>query len=134
MTQALVAADRADEVEAVAVALLFSFLDPAHERRVRDAFRRVAPDLHVSVSSDICPEFREYERTCTTVMNAYVMPKVDRLVARLDRRLRAILERLAHGHADAEDDDGGGDSNQPAEDTGAALATPADAGNGAHGV
>ena len=76
-------------VEAVAVTLLFSFLSPGHEQRIRDVFRRRAPDLHVSLSSDICPEFREYERTCTTVMNAYVMPKVDRLVQRLERELVA---------------------------------------------
>jgi N-methylhydantoinase A len=76
-------------VEAVAVALLFSFLAPAHERALRDALRRHAPGVHVSLSSDVCPEFREYERTSTTVMNAYVMPKVDRLVARLERDLAA---------------------------------------------
>jgi N-methylhydantoinase A len=76
-------------VEAVAVTLLFSFLSPGHEQRIRDVFHRRAPDLHVSLSSDICPEFREYERTCTTVMNAYVMPKVDRLVERLERELVA---------------------------------------------
>ena len=74
-------------VESVAVVLLFSFLAPAHERRIRDALAREAPGLHVSLSSEVCPEFREYERTCTTVMNAYVMPKVHGLVARLDAEL-----------------------------------------------
>jgi N-methylhydantoinase A len=76
-------------VESVAVSLLFSFLAPDHERRLRDALAREAPGLHVSLSSDVCPEFREYERTCTTVMNAYVMPKVHRLVERLDAALAA---------------------------------------------
>jgi N-methylhydantoinase A len=76
-------------VESVAVALLFSFLAPAHERRIREALAREAPGLHVSLSSDVCPEFREYERTLTTVMNAYVMPKVNGLVARLDAELSA---------------------------------------------
>jgi N-methylhydantoinase A len=80
-------------VESVAVALLFSFLTPAHERRIRDALARESPGLHVSLSSDVCPEFREYERTCTTVMNAYVMPKIHGLVARLDAELAAA--RLA---------------------------------------
>ena len=80
-------------VESVAVALLFSFLAPAHERRIRDALARESPGLHVSLSSDVCPEFREYERTCTTVMNAYVMPKIHGLVARLDAELAAA--RLA---------------------------------------
>jgi N-methylhydantoinase A len=76
-------------VESVAVALLFSFVSPVHERRLRDALGRLAPGLHVSLSSAVCPEFREYERTCTTVMNAYVMPKVHRLVERLEAELGA---------------------------------------------
>jgi N-methylhydantoinase A len=74
-------------VEAVAVCLLFSFLDPAHERRIGAALAARAPELHVTLSSDICPEFREYERGCTTAMNAYVMPKIHRLAARLESRL-----------------------------------------------
>ncbi len=76
-------------VESVAVALLFSFLAPDHERRLREALAAAAPGLHVSLSSDVCPEFREYERTCTTVMNAYVMPAVHRLAERLEAELRA---------------------------------------------
>ncbi|HSD77091.1 MAG TPA: hydantoinase/oxoprolinase family protein, partial [Solirubrobacteraceae bacterium] len=76
-------------VESVAIALLFSFVAPAHERQLRAALAREAPGLHVSLSSDVCPEFREYERTCTTAMNAYVMPKVHRLVARLEAELTA---------------------------------------------
>jgi N-methylhydantoinase A len=77
------------DVEAVAVAFLFSFAAPDHERRIRAALARVAPGLHVSLSSDVCPEFREYERTCTTVMNAYVMPRVHRLAERLEAELAA---------------------------------------------
>ncbi|HZS34269.1 MAG TPA: hydantoinase/oxoprolinase family protein [Methylomirabilota bacterium] len=76
-------------VDAVAVALLFSFLAPAHEERLRAAIARAAPGLHVSLSSGICPEFREYERTCTTALNAYVMPKVHRLAERLEAELGA---------------------------------------------
>ena len=74
-------------VEAVAVCLLFSFLRPHHERRLRDAIKGRSPDVHVSLSSDICPEFREYERTCTVVTNAYVTPVIDRLVERLESGL-----------------------------------------------
>jgi N-methylhydantoinase A len=74
-------------VEAVAVALLFSFVAPEHERRLGAALARAAPGLHVSLSSAVCPEFREYERTCTTVLNAYVMPAVHRLAARLEAEL-----------------------------------------------
>jgi N-methylhydantoinase A len=76
-------------VESVAVALIFSFLAPDHERALRAALGRAAPDVPVSLSSDICPEFREYERTCTTLLNAYVMPKVHRLAARLESELAA---------------------------------------------
>jgi len=75
-------------VEAVAISLLFSFLAPEHERRVAEAIAERLPDLHVTVSSDVCPEFREYERTATTVMNAYTMPKIQGLAARLDEALR----------------------------------------------
>ena len=74
-------------VESVAISLLFSFLDPSHEQRLRDAIEKSAPDTYVSLSSDICPEFREYERTCTVVTNAYVMPKIDQLIKRLEQRL-----------------------------------------------
>jgi N-methylhydantoinase A len=76
-------------VEAVAVALLFSFLRPEHEQRLRAALERAAPGLDVSLSSEVCPEFREYERTCTTALNAYVMPKVRHLTARLEAELAA---------------------------------------------
>ncbi|MEE8544392.1 MAG: hydantoinase/oxoprolinase family protein [Alphaproteobacteria bacterium] len=75
-------------VEAVAVCLIFGFLDPGHERRIGAAIRARAPSLHVSLSSEVCPEFREYERSCTTAMNAYVSPKIDRLAARLEDVLR----------------------------------------------
>ena len=72
------------EFEAVAICGLFSFLNPAHERRLRDAVAAAAPDVPVSISSDVSPEFREYERATTTVMNAYVMPRIDGLAERLE--------------------------------------------------
>ena len=69
--------------EAVAVCGLFSFLNPAHERKLRDAIVAAAPDTLVCISCDVSPEFREYERATTTVMNAYVMPRIERLVQRM---------------------------------------------------
>ena len=69
--------------EAVAVCGLFSFLNPSHERKLRDAIVAAAPDTLVCVSCDVSPEFREYERATTTVMNAYVMPRIERLVQRM---------------------------------------------------
>ena len=82
----LVAALRSHEVESVAVCLLHGYANPAHEEALRLA---LAPHfVHLSVSSEINAEFREYERTCTTVLNAAVMPLatryLDDLVARLD--------------------------------------------------
>ena len=70
--------------EAVAVCGLFSFLNPAHERRLRDAIVAAAPDVLVSISCDVSAQFREYERATTTVMNAYVMPRIERLAKRLE--------------------------------------------------
>jgi len=75
-------------VEAIVVALLFSFLNPTHERRVADLCRRSLPGVPISISSEICPEFREYERTCTTVMNGYLGPVIERYMDNLLCRLR----------------------------------------------
>jgi N-methylhydantoinase A len=82
---------RAAGAEACAVCLLFGFLEPAHERRIGDALRAALPDLHLSLSSDVQPEFREYERFSTTVQNAYLQP----LMARYMRDLAAGLARRA---------------------------------------
>jgi N-methylhydantoinase A len=65
-------------VEACAVCFLFAFLRPEHEREVRDRLLKAAPGLFVSLSSDVQPEFREYERLSTTVLNAYLQPVVSR--------------------------------------------------------
>ncbi len=76
----IVADMQARGVEAVAVCLLFSFLDPTHERALRDALPQ---HFIVSLSSDILPEYREYERTSTTVINAYVAPLMARYLGHL---------------------------------------------------
>jgi N-methylhydantoinase A len=75
-------------IEAVAIAFLNSYANPELERRARDAVLRAAPELRVSLSSDVVPEIREYERTSTTVANVYVQ-------ARVERYLRDLEERLA---------------------------------------
>ena len=79
-------------VESIAICLLFSFLNPAHEQALASAlaaaFRRAGrPVPSISLSSDILPEYREYERTSTTVINAYVAPLMARYVGRLSRSL-----------------------------------------------
>jgi N-methylhydantoinase A len=76
------------KVDAVVVALLFSFLNPRHELRVAELCRRSLHGIPVSISSEICPEFREYERTCTTVMNGYLGPVIGRYMDNLTARLK----------------------------------------------
>ncbi|MFQ5921575.1 MAG: hydantoinase/oxoprolinase family protein [Anaerolineales bacterium] len=76
-------------VEAIAVCLLFSFRNPKHERLVQEVLQRLLPGIPVTLSSEIAPEFREYERTSTCVINAYLLPitrsYVERLAAELGR-------------------------------------------------
>lgn len=71
---AVIARLREEQVGAVAVAFLFAYLNPNHERAVRDRIRAALPDVTVSISSDVQPEFREYERSSTTLLNAYLQP------------------------------------------------------------
>jgi N-methylhydantoinase A len=89
---------RREGVETVAVCLLHSYANPAHEQALRLALAPHFP--YVSVSSEINAEYREYERTCTTVLNAAVMPLaaryVDDLVARLDATTGAVPLHLLH--------------------------------------
>jgi N-methylhydantoinase A/oxoprolinase/acetone carboxylase beta subunit len=74
---------RAQGVQAVAVCYLFSFVNPAHERRTREIITTLAPELSVSLSSDVDPTFREYERLCVTAFDAYLGPVVKRYLAGL---------------------------------------------------
>ncbi|WP_309139613.1 hydantoinase/oxoprolinase family protein [Siccirubricoccus sp. G192] len=73
--------------EAVAVCLLHSYVNPAHEQRLRALIRAARPDLPVSLSSEISPEIREYERASTTVLNALLAPVVKAYLDRLEQRL-----------------------------------------------
>jgi N-methylhydantoinase A len=81
---------RLDGVEAVAVVLLHSYQNPAHERRVGEILRDHLPGIHVSLSADVLPEIREYERTSTTVINAYIGPLVKDYFASLQEQLGAM--------------------------------------------
>jgi N-methylhydantoinase A len=74
--EAAISALREADVEAVAVCLLFAFAHPEHERRVGEALREALPHVHVSLSSEVLPEFREYERFSTTAADAYLAPKL----------------------------------------------------------
>jgi N-methylhydantoinase A len=76
------------DVDAVAICLLHAYRNPAHERRAAEIVRERCPDVAVSISSDISQEYREYERTATTVLDAYIKPVFGSYVDELDRRLR----------------------------------------------
>ncbi len=78
----------AEKVEAIAVCLLHSFTNPVHEQTIAEIIRRKAPGLPTSISCEVLPEIKEYERTSTTVVNAYVTP----IVARYLRALRKDLD------------------------------------------
>jgi N-methylhydantoinase A len=88
--RALVPALRREGVESIAVGLLHAFVNPAHERRVRDVLAEELPDIPVSLSSEVSPEMREWERFSTTVANAYVQPAMARYLRGLADGLRAI--------------------------------------------
>ena len=75
-------------VEALAISLINSFADGSHERRIAEIADEVLPGVPVSLSSDVLPELREYERTVTTVANGYVQPQVKRYVSALNEQLR----------------------------------------------
>jgi N-methylhydantoinase A len=77
-------------VQALAVCYLFSFVNPAHEQRTRELCREVAPEISVSLSSEVDPTFREYERLCVTAFDAYLGPVVKRYLAGLGETLRTL--------------------------------------------
>src|SRR5438445_336441 len=73
--------------EALAVCLLHAYANSAHERAVGERFRERFPEVPVSLSSDVVPEYREFERFSTTVFNAYLQPLMDRYLAGLEKKL-----------------------------------------------
>ncbi|MEZ5154878.1 MAG: hydantoinase/oxoprolinase family protein [Solirubrobacterales bacterium] len=108
-----------DEIErlapdSVAICLLFAFADPGHEQRLAASLRERFPGLHVSVSSEVLPRFREYERCATTVLDAYLSPLLGGYLRRLGRRCEELgvpgpmVMQSSGGVADAEEAAGGG--------------------------
>ena len=81
---------RSEGIESIAVSLNHSYANPAHERRARELVLESLPNAQLSLSSEVLPVFREYERTITTVLNAYVMPRVSGYIENLDQHLRAL--------------------------------------------
>ena len=98
----------AEGVEAIAVCFLFAYANPAHEQAAAEIIRAMAPDLYISLSHEVNPEWREYERTASTVANAYIGPRVSRYLSRLDAlagqrfpRCRALMMKSDGGAASA---------------------------------
>lgn len=88
--EALVPTLEREGIESVAVVFLQSFVNPQHERRAREILKSAMPDLWITLSSDVCPEIREYERISTACANAYVQPVMAGYLNRLDARLKAM--------------------------------------------
>jgi N-methylhydantoinase A len=86
---ALVPSLEKEGVESLAIGLLHSYANPAHERRVAEILARAMPRLSISLSSEVAPEIREYERQTTTVANAYVRPLMERYLRALEAAFRA---------------------------------------------
>ncbi|MBV8420929.1 MAG: hydantoinase/oxoprolinase family protein [Hyphomicrobiales bacterium] len=98
----------ADGVEAVAVCFLFAYANPVHEQAAAEIIRATAPDLYVSLSHEVNPEWREYERTASSVANAYIGPPVARYLRTLEElslrrfpRSRALMMKSDGGAASA---------------------------------
>ena len=98
----------AQEIEAVAVCFLFAYANPAHERAAAEIIRSIAPGIYVSLSHEVDPEWREYERTASTVANAYIGPPVSRYLRELEElslrrfpRSRALMMKSEGGAASA---------------------------------
>ena len=78
------------DVESIAVCFMFSFLNPRHEQRAAELVAQEAPGVHLSLSHEVIPLYREYERFSTTCLNAYVGPKTSRYLGNFDSALRGI--------------------------------------------
>jgi N-methylhydantoinase A len=94
---AVVEAIRNSQVEAIAVCFLFSFLNPEHERKVAERLRREFPGIEISISAEVQPEFREYERFNTTIINAYLQPALKRYFEVLEENVFRVLPRTIVG-------------------------------------
>ena len=77
-------------VGVIAICLLHAYANPVHEQRVKEILEKELPGVQVSISSDVLPEFKEYERMSTTVINAYVMPIVERYLYEIKKSMRQM--------------------------------------------
>lgn len=79
---------REEEIFAVAVCLLHSYANPFHEQQIKEIFAKKSPEVKVSISSEILPEYREYERMSTTVINSYVTPLMEKYLSELHVKMK----------------------------------------------
>mgnify|MGYP003974314125 FL=1 len=83
--------------DCLAICLIFGFVNPDHERRLRHALHEALPDLHISISSDVQPEFREYERLSTTVLNTYLQPIMGSYLTEFEDQLTKLMPNAELG-------------------------------------
>ncbi len=100
-TEALAQRLRESDIQSLAIVFLFSFRNPEHETEAADIIRQVCPELPITLSSNILPEYREYERTATTVINAYVQPLVANYLSRLAHALPQSQIRVMQSNGGA---------------------------------
>jgi N-methylhydantoinase A len=77
-------------IDSIAISLLHAYTNPAHEKRIKKIIKQLHPEAHVTLSSEVLPEFREYERASTICINAYVMPRVNDYVGYLSSQLKEL--------------------------------------------
>ena len=80
----------AEDVDSIAICFLHSFQNPEHELAVREIIRRIAPEIYVSLSVEVAPQIREWPRTSTTCINAYVQPLMERYLSGFEEKLRNV--------------------------------------------
>jgi len=88
--EALIPLIEREAIDSLAIGLIHAYANPAHEQRVAEIIGAALPDLYISLSSDVAPEIREYERQSTTVANAYVQPLMAGYLTALDRKLQEL--------------------------------------------
>ncbi len=81
---------KANDVNSIAVSLLFSFINPAHEQRVKEIIEEEYPGVYTTISSELVPEFREYSRTSTAILNAYLGPVMKNYVSNFQNSIKKI--------------------------------------------
>ena len=83
--------------DCLAICLLFGFVNPQHEQQLRQGLQEALPDLQISISSEVQPEFREYERLSTTVLNAYLQPVMGSYLSEFEDQVGALMPHAALG-------------------------------------